>query len=49
MYLKEERLYAAFRLFDKDSSGTISIEELKAALGSKISSEKRYDGDFNRQ
>lgn len=35
LYLKEEKLYAAFKLFDKDGNGTISASELKEVLGSK--------------
>lgn len=34
LYLKEERLYTAFKLFDKDGSGTITAKELKDVLGS---------------
>lgn len=33
MYLKEENLRNAFRMFDKDGSGKISIDEMKQALG----------------
>jgi len=32
LYLKEERLYEAFRAFDKDGSGKISIDEIKSIL-----------------
>jgi len=32
LYLKEEKLYEAFKTFDKDGSGKISIEELKQIL-----------------
>lgn len=35
IYLKEEKLYNAFRMFDVDGSGKISAEELKATLGCK--------------
>eukprot|EP00331_Platyophrya_macrostoma_P026713 CAMPEP_0176445944 /NCGR_PEP_ID=MMETSP0127-20121128/24027_1 /TAXON_ID=938130 /ORGANISM="Platyophrya macrostoma, Strain WH" /LENGTH=100 /DNA_ID=CAMNT_0017831875 /DNA_START=31 /DNA_END=333 /DNA_ORIENTATION=- len=35
LYLKEEKLYAAFKLFDKDGSGTITAQELKVVLGNK--------------
>jgi calcium-dependent protein kinase len=31
-YLKEERLYEAFRAFDKDGSGKISTEEVKSVM-----------------
>jgi calcium-dependent protein kinase len=34
-YLKENHLKAAFNYYDKDSSGTISIEELKQCLHSE--------------
>jgi len=33
LYLKEEKLYMAFKMFDKDGNGTISADELKAVLG----------------
>ena len=33
VYLKEEKLYGAFKLFDKDNDGCISIDELKEVLG----------------
>ncbi len=32
IYLKEERLYEAFKAFDKDNSGKISSEEIKTVL-----------------
>ena len=35
LYLKEEKLYAAFKLFDTNDDGNISTEELKEVLGSK--------------
>lgn len=35
MYLKEEKLYQAFKMFDKNNDGFISAEEIKAVLGSK--------------
>lgn len=35
LYLKEEKLYSAFRMFDKDGNGKISADELKEVLGSK--------------
>jgi calcium-dependent protein kinase len=34
IYLKEEKLYEAFKSFDKDGSGKISINEIKTVLGS---------------
>lgn len=35
LYLKEERLYEAFRVFDKDNSGKISSDEIKKVLHSE--------------
>ena len=34
LYLREEKLYAAFKLFDTNDDGNISTEELKEVLGS---------------
>ena len=31
--LKEEKLKAAFEIYDKDGSGTISVDEIKLVLG----------------
>lgn len=33
--ISEEKLQIAFKFFDKDASGSISIEELKEVLGAK--------------
>jgi len=33
MYLKEEKIYQAFKLFDKDGNGRITPAEIKAVLG----------------
>lgn len=33
IYMQEERLYAAFKIFDTDNSGTISAVELREILG----------------
>ena len=35
VYLREEKLWAAFKMFDKDGNGKISAAELKEVLGSK--------------
>ncbi len=35
IYMKEEKLFMAFKMFDKDGSGRISASELKDILGSK--------------
>jgi calcium-dependent protein kinase len=35
VYLKEDKLFMAFKMFDKDGNGKISPQELKEALGSK--------------
>lgn len=34
IYMKEEKLFMAFKMFDIDGSGKISAEELKQILGS---------------
>ena len=36
VYLREEKLYAAFKLFDKNNDGEITKDELKEVLGSKF-------------
>lgn len=36
LYLKEERLYEAFRIFDKDGSGKISADEIKKVLKTEV-------------
>lgn len=36
VYLKEEKLFLAFKMFDKDGNGKISPQELKEALGRNI-------------
>ena len=33
-YLKEEKLYSAFKLFDSNEDGSITADELKQVLGS---------------
>lgn len=47
MYLKEENLRAAFKMFDKDDSGKISIEEMKQALGAEIDGQTADEEDWN--
>ena len=34
LYMKEEKLFMAFKMFDIDGSGKISADELKETLGS---------------
>lgn len=34
VYLREEKLYMAFKMFDKDDDGKITANELKEVLGS---------------
>lgn len=34
MYLKEDKLLDAFKMFDKDRNGKITADELKDILGS---------------
>lgn len=36
IYLKEEKLYQTFKMFDKNNDGFISADEIKAVLGSKF-------------
>ena len=36
LYLKEEKLFSAFKMFDKDGDGKISSQGLKEVLGSKV-------------
>ena len=50
VYLKEEKLYAAFKLFDLNGDGLISQEELSKVLGSsRFSSVIQIlgDNDYN--
>jgi len=47
LYLKEERLYTAFKLFDKDGSGTITAKELKEVLGSNDILASKDDAYWN--
>jgi len=34
MYLKEEKIFQAFKMFDKDGNGKITAAEIKSVLGS---------------
>ena len=36
IYMKEEKLFMAFKMFDLDGSGKISADELKKVLGSNF-------------
>lgn len=36
MYLKEEKIYQAFKLFDKNGDGFITADEIKEVLGSNF-------------
>lgn len=36
MYLKEEKIYQAFKLFDKNGDGFITADEIKEVLGRKF-------------
>jgi calcium-dependent protein kinase len=42
IYLKKEKLYEAFRAFDKDGSGKISLEEIKTVLQEKDEDMDKY-------
>lgn len=39
IYLKEEKLFQTFKMFDKNGDGFISADEIKAVMGSKICSQ----------
>lgn len=45
LYLKEEKLWSAFKAFDTDNSGTITAEELKTILG-QDDKLKKYDDSY---
>ena len=47
MYLKEENLRTAFKMFDKDGSGKISIDEMKQALGAELDGQTGSEEDWN--
>lgn len=48
MYLKEENMRNAFRMFDKDGSGKISIDEMKQALGHNIDGQTEDEEEWNK-
>ena len=48
MYLKEENLRTAFKMFDKDGSGKISIDEMKQALGAELDGQTESEEDWNQ-
>ena len=48
LYLKEENLRTAFRMFDKDGSGKISIDEMKQALGSDGEGQTSHEEEWNQ-
>jgi len=48
MYLKEENLRNAFKMFDKDGSGKISIEEMKNALGAELNEQTEDEEQWNQ-
>jgi calcium-dependent protein kinase len=43
VYLKEERLYEAFKAFDKDGSGKISVDEIKTILKGDENENKKFE------
>jgi calcium-dependent protein kinase len=47
MYLKEEKIYEAFKLFDKNGDGYITADEIKEVLGCKISIFTKFDHFYN--
>uniref|UniRef100_A0A7S3NFM7 EF-hand domain-containing protein n=1 Tax=Euplotes harpa TaxID=151035 RepID=A0A7S3NFM7_9SPIT len=47
MYLKEENLRTAFKMFDKDGSGKISIEEMKQVLGAGVDGQTEDEEEWN--
>lgn len=47
MYLKEENLRNAFRMFDKDGSGKISLDEMKAVLGNEFEDQTDDEEQWN--
>jgi len=49
MYLKEEKIFQAFKMFDKDGNGKITPEEIKAVLGSDENFKNQKDPGFWEQ
>jgi calcium-dependent protein kinase len=43
LYLKEEKLYQAFKMLDLDKSGKISKDELKSVLGKELNIKNKDD------
>lgn len=48
MYLKEENLRNAFKMFDKDGSGKISSDEIKQALGYGMEGQIEDEEEWNK-
>lgn len=48
MYLKEEHLRTAFKMFDKDGSGKISIEEMKQVLGAELDGQSQEEEEWEQ-
>jgi calcium-dependent protein kinase len=48
IYLKEEKLYAAFKLFDKNNDGVITADELEEVLGSDNDIKGKKEKEFWR-
>lgn len=46
LYLKEENLRNAFKMFDKDGSGKISIDEMKQALGAGLDGQTEEEEEW---
>lgn len=52
VYMKEDKLFSAFRMFDQDGSGKISADELRNVLGSDSSYsnvDKKYWDDIIKE
>ena len=48
MYLKEENLRTAFKMFYKDGSGKASIDEMNQALWAELDGQTRSEEDWNQ-